>query len=195
MSANSWTTRKLHGCLRKLSTICGYADSFRVTVIRIRTLPIRVEQPFSNRSVSLQLFVKELPSLRSWATWWIARRNMTFDPFRDCRAPKSNQAEAGNTTFRKSRVGKNMFLVQSVRRDILQMVNQDREIYMHTHQKGKIRLGRGPSRATLNERAKRMQMSMAEAFGAELNNTLAMGMEVSPLNSSLTFQEMFLKIY
>ena len=53
---------------------------------------------------------------------------MTFDPFRSAKLPAANQSEIGNASLNIRSAGKNMYLVQSLHRDISVQVRAGRII-------------------------------------------------------------------
>ena len=74
-------------------------------------------------SPNFQEYVAEFPPLQHWVAWWVARKNMTFDPFRSPKLPAANQAEIGNASLNIRTAGKNQYLVNSLERDITVQVS------------------------------------------------------------------------
>ncbi len=109
----------------------------------------------------------------------MARKSLTFDPFRSPALPDANLSEVGNSSLNIRHIGRNQYLVTSLYRDCVVMLMQDRDIRLFKHQEGKVQLGRGPSEAKMVQRSRKQQMNLAESYAESLENALSTEMEVN----------------
>jgi len=159
--------------------ISGMAVSQSFTKEKAVSHTISTDSRFANCNLFfLQTFCAEFPPLKSWLAWWVARKSMTFCPFRAPALPAANIAEIGNAMLNIRNAGKNQYLVTALYRDCCTMLMQDQDVIRWKTQSGSVQHGRGPSVSAIRTKHRQNQLALGRKYGEALGNHLAVEMEV-----------------